>query len=358
MSKITIMDNHCHVAFPEPIEDTVKGFEKAIDELQINAISVLSLPRCCHTGVELDILENLKMLYIKEKLSIPVYAYAGFIYHSDDSSTYVQYAKDMLELGFDGFKSLENPQNRKDVGKGLNHVSYDDFFDYIGRKEIPMLCHVGDPRRNWNTSVATEYAKQMGRVYDHTFLTMDELYEEMDELFRKHPDVPIVLAHFYFKSDDYDSVAELMEKYPNIYLDLTVGAELFINFSKNTDLWRDFFLRYSKRLILGSDLYGAGYGVNRHRAIRQFLETKEPFQLMQREDIVTPLDLPEDVLTDIYSENAKRLLGRTPKPVNRKKIYEYCLDITENHLDELNEIGKGNLKTFLQFWGKEIEHEL
>ena len=349
-----ILNNHCHVCFPEPIEDTVKGFEKVIDELQIDEIGVLSAPRGCHTGVELDILENLKMLYIKERLSVPVYAYAGFVYHSDDSSAYVQFAKDMLEMGFDGFKTLEqHPKNRKDIGKGLNDASFDDFFDYIGEKNIPMVCHVGDPRCNWDLDMATESAKMMGRVYDSSFLSLDELYGEMDELFRKHPDVPIILAHFYFKSDDYDGLVNLMETYPNIYLDFTPGTEMFINFSKNIAIWKDFFLRYSKRLIFGSDLYGAGYGVNRHQLVRQFLETSEPFDLMQRGDIVTPVHLPEDVLADIYGGNAKRLLGQKPKAINRKKVYEYCLDIAENHLNELNEIGKQNLETFLKFWREE-----
>lgn len=74
---------------------------------------------------------------------------------------------------------------------------------------------------------------------------------------------------------------------------------------------------------------------------------------MQRGDIVTLVHLPEDVLADIYGSNAKRLLGQKPKTVNRKKVYEYCLDIAENHLNELNEIGRQNLETFLKFWREE-----
>lgn len=351
MRNINILDNHCHVCFPEPIEDTVKGFEKVIKELQISELGLLSCPRSSHSGVELDILENVKVLYIKERLSIPVYAYASFDYHSDNSNFYVDFSKNMLEMGFDGFKSLEqHPNNRKKIGKGLNDVSLDSFFDYIGDKKIPMVCHVGDPRRSWDVKTATESAKSLGRVYDSSFLTLDELYGEMDELFRKHPDVPIILAHFYFKSDDYDGLVNLMETYPNVYLDFTPGTEMFSAFSENIEIWREFFLRYSKRLIFGSDLYGAGYGVNRHQLVRQFLETREPFDLMQRGIIVTPANLPEEVLADIYGGNIKRLLGEKPKLVNRQKVYEYCVDIAENHEDELNDIAKENLQTFLDYW--------
>ena len=351
MRNINILDNHCHVCFPEAIDDTVRGFEKVIEELHISEIGLLSCPLSSHSGVEVDILENLKVLYIKECLSIPVYAYASFIYHSDDGDSYADFANKMLEMGFDGFKSLEqHPKNRKKIGKGLNDVSLDCFFDFIGEKKIPIVCHVGDPRRSWDIKTATESAKTLGRVYDNSFLSLDELYGEMDDLFRKHPDVPIVLAHFYFKSDDYDGLVKLMETYPNVYLDFTPGTEMFLAFSEHIDMWREFFLRYSKRLIFGSDLYGAGYGVNRHQLVRQFLETSEPFELMQRGDIVTPANLPVEVLEDIYGGNVKRLLGNTPKPINRQKVYEYCVDIAENHADELNDIGKQNLETFLQFW--------
>ena len=65
------------------------------------------------------------------------------------------------------------------------------------------------------------------------------------------------------------------------------------------------------------------------------------------------MHLPEEVLADIYGGNAKRLLGGEPKPVNREKVYAYCVDIAENHMDELNEIGRQNLETFLKFWGNE-----
>ncbi len=357
MKKIKIVDNHCHICFPESIDDTVKGFEKEICELQIDEIGLLSAPRVeSHTGVKVDILENLKVLYIKEKLSVPVYAYAGFVYHTDDSNNYVRFAKKLLEMGFDGFKTLEqHPKNRKEIGKGLNDVSFDAFFDYIGAKGVPMVCHVGDPRRNWDMDTATESAKTLGRVYDSSFLTLDELYGEMDELFQKHPDVPIILAHFYFKSDDYDGLVKLMETYPNIYLDFTPGTEMFLNFSEDVEQWRAFFIRYSKRLIFGSDLYGAGYGVARHQLVRQFLETSEPFDLMQRGNIVTPVSLPEEVLADIYGGNVKRLLGEKPKKVNRQKVYEYCVDIAENHIDELNDIGRQNLEVFLKFWGEESD---
>ena len=74
-----IFDNHCHICFPELIDSTVQGFESHIKNLQLTEIGLLSCPRTSHTGQEVDYLENLKVLYLKEHLSVPVYAYAGFL---------------------------------------------------------------------------------------------------------------------------------------------------------------------------------------------------------------------------------------------------------------------------------------
>lgn len=348
---IPVFDNHCHACFPEPIEETLRGFEKHVQELGISTLGLLSAPRTSHTGMDLDILENLKMLYLKERLSVPVYAYAGIIDFSDNGEDYVAFAKSALEMGFDGFKSLEqHPKDRKKLGKGLCHPSFDPFFDYIGEVGAPIVCHVGDPRFNWSVQTASESAKMLGRVYGSELPTLDSLYDEMDQVFQKHPNVKFILAHFYFKTDDYNSLVDLMERYPNISLDLTPGTEMYLNFSKDIDLWRDFFLRYSHRIIMGSDLYGAGYGVNRHRLVRCFLETEEPFVVNDREDVVIPLKLSDPILSDICCNNAKRLLQCEPKPVDREKAYAACKDIADHRWGELNEIGKENLNVFLKFW--------
>ena len=348
---IPVFDNHCHVCFPNPIDVILQGFENYIRELNLSALSILSGPRSSHSDVEVDILENLKVLYLKERLSIPVYAYAGFVDHTDDSEEYVQFAKSALEMGFDGFKTMEqHPTIHKKIGKGLCHPSFDPFFDYIGEAGVPIVCHVGDPRFNWNLATASESAKMLGRVYGDGFLSLDALYDEMSEVFQKHPDVKFILAHFYFKSDDYDGLVALMEQYPNICLDLAPGTEMFLGFSKDIEKWKGFFLRYSQRIILGSDLYGAGYGLNRHRLVRCFLETEEPFVSNDRGDVVIPLHLQDSLLADIYSNNAKKLLGSEPKPVDRKKAYAACQKIATQRWEELSEMGKMNLETLLKFW--------
>ena len=65
---LEIMDNHCHVCFLEPIEDTIRGFKAEAKELGLSGLAVLSCPRTGkrESGSGPDLLENLKGLYLKE----------------------------------------------------------------------------------------------------------------------------------------------------------------------------------------------------------------------------------------------------------------------------------------------------
>lgn len=352
MKNIKIIDNHCHIFFPEKIDTTVQQTECMVNELGLEKIAILSYPHVHFPEQEWDILENLKALYVKDCLNIPVYAYAGFTHYSSDARKNADFMRNMMEMGFDGWKSAEmHPRLHKQLGYGLNHSSFAATFDYIQEQGVPIVCHLGDPITHWDINKVTKWERENDRFYDATYPSLEQLYDEMEEVLQKYPKLKIALAHFYFVSDDYDRAVHMMEAYENVYMDLTPGREMFVNFSKDPKRWREFFIRFSKKIIMGSDLYSAGYGVNRHELVRMFLEEDKPFKLDSWENTFLPFNLPQEVLEDIYVGNAERISSETPKPVNRKKAYEYCKDIAENYWDELNDIGKENLEVFLKFWG-------
>ncbi len=343
------MDNHFHLCFPQPLEDSLKGFEALCAQLSISRLGLLSVPRSDHNDPYHDILENLKVLYIKDRLSLPCHAYADFIWHGEDPKDYLRQGEEALAMGFDAFKFLEmHPRVRKELGKGLNHPSFKDFFAFANESGSVAVCHVGDPRNSWDLNTATPTAIELGRVYGKEHLSLDALYAEMEEVIARYPRIRFVLAHFYFISDHYENACRLMERYSNVYLDLTPGGEMYVNFCKAPKLWREFFLRYQDRIILGSDLYAAGYGDNRHELARNFLEGSEPFDYVGNR--ITPMPLPRDVLEKIYMKNILSLLGDTPRPVNREKAYAHCRWIQAHHMDHLSPLGKENLETMMAYW--------
>ncbi len=349
-----LIDNHCHILFPENIDITVSQGEELIKKLGIDKLAMLSWPYIHQPDQDLDVLENLKVLYFKERMSIPVYAYMGFYEYSDDGKENAAFMKRMIDMGFDGWKSSEmHPRMYKMLGKGLNDPAFAETFEYVEKEGIPIVCHLGDPKEHWNPDEVSEWCRENGRWYDETFPTLQQLYDEMDEVLERYPKLKIAMAHFYFLSIHYEKAVQLMEDYENFYMDLTPGTEMFKNFSKNSVLWREYFAKYSKKIIMGSDLYPAGYGVERHNLVRKFLERSEPFYEKIWDQTYVPIHLPNEMLKDIYVNNAERFSSVNPKPVNRKMAYDYCMEIAEKYGDTLTDIGKENLKIMTEYWRDE-----
>lgn len=346
-----LIDNHWHIFFPEKIDTTVEQTEQIVKKLGIDKIALLSYPYVHQPEQEVDILENLKVLYVKDRLSIPAYAYAGFTHYSDNAKENADFMRFMMDMGFDGWKSAEmHPRIHKQIQRGLNDASFEQTLAYIEEQEIPIVCHLGDPIEHWDADKVSDWVRENGRFYDDTYPSLKQLYDEMDEVLRRHPKLKVALAHFYFVSDDYEKAVHMMENHENVYMDLTPGTEMFVNFSKDPERWREFFIRYSKKIIMGSDLYPAGFGVDRHKLVRTFLEGSEPFVMESWPDTFVPLYLPKEVLEDIYVNNAERISSVNPKPVNREKAYAYCVYIAEHYAEELTDIGRENLQTFMDYW--------
>ena len=140
---IPVLDNHCHICFPQPINQSLTDYEALFNRLAVSRAGLLSCPSSSHTENGVDPLENLKILYLKENLSVPCFAYAGFTWHQSDPQAYADFGQTMLDMGFDGFKTLEqHPRVRKMTGKGLSDPSFGKFFAFANRTGSVMVCQI------------------------------------------------------------------------------------------------------------------------------------------------------------------------------------------------------------------------
>jgi len=87
------------------------------------------------------------------------------------------------------------------------------------------------------------------------------------------------------------AIDRLMEKYPNIYGDLSAGSGANA-ISRDKEFGREFMIRRRDRLLFGTDYLQPG------QAVPQF-------------EVFNSLDLPADVQKSIYKENAEKLLKVT-----------------------------------------------
>jgi predicted TIM-barrel fold metal-dependent hydrolase len=222
-----------------------------------------------------SILENLAVLYTKLRYDrMQIYAF-GSLHQFDrfGDIPYEKQAENLLALGMDGMKFLDmKPDFRKQLGKGLNHPSYDRMFSLLEERQVPVLIHSGDPETFWDPDKVTEYQKEAGWFYgDSSFLSSEEIYAEVFAMLDKHPRLQVTLAHFFFLSEKPEEAVRVMETYPNVRFDLTPGGEMYLGFSKNIDFWHDFFVKYRDRILFGTD--ANTYKGNRNAILNTFIRS-------------------------------------------------------------------------------------
>lgn len=256
----------------------------------------------------------------------------------------------LREIGFDGMKFIEQkPTERRRLGRSLLDPTYDELFRYMEKEGMPALMHVGDPPEFWDAALAPPFAKENGWFYgEEGFVPLEQLYEEHERLFEKYPDMPIILAHFYFLSHRPDELTRLMKKFSRIYVDLTSGTEMYFNFSRNPDFWRTFFVRWNERIIYGTDntdsenetdIYNSAE-INRMQ--EAFLTEDKEFPVWDQ--TVRGIGLPEDIQENIMGGNILRICGE-PRPLDKTLASDYLEDyiirtpnLLQEHLSLITEI--------------------
>jgi hypothetical protein len=218
-------------------------FLDVVADQGITDASLLSIS--CWTKYSED--ENTWALWLKGNYKrINLRVFGSFFEHGEPGKIpYEEQAKSLLASGCDGIKLLQmKPEVRKELGKGIDHESYDAAFDFLEREGVPILLHSGDPENLW---------EEGGAYFDGGFISNEQIYQEVFARLDKNPRLNMVIAHFFFLSNFPERAEAVMEKYPTVKFDLTPGWEMFLNFSKDIEGWHRFFEKYSDRILFGTD---------------------------------------------------------------------------------------------------------
>lgn len=344
-----ICDMHIHPHVEAPLEDSLKVFQNIIDHFNYERIALESLPS--H-----DIINNFKVLYFKSRLP-NAYANLGLIHHyneTDTQQTYLQQAQAFYRMGCDGFKMLEGkPQNRKQLNRPLDDTLFDGFYDFAEKNELPIVLHFGDPREFWDVNRIPKWALDRGWLYDETYVPFEAAQKEVEGILKKFPNLKLILAHFFFVSDDIDYAEKFMSQWPNVCFDLTPGSEMYDNFNQNITEWKKFFTKHSDRILYGTDIYNwhqenlsieerYAHAVN---LVRSFLEKKEAFWDHWRgKPMQHPFGFNDNVLEKIYRQNFLRVFGKTPRELDPEFIVHQCqlflssYSLTDSETNHMNQI--------------------
>ncbi len=302
-------DSHIHIRFTrdEEIDKEIADIASA----GVTAACILSLP---YRGVA----ENLAAVWQKTRKDIDIRAFGGLHINDryKDVPPEIQVEK-MLDLGCDGIKIMYSPDLRRFMKSGLDSREYSKMFGLLEERGTPLNIHVADPEDFWDE----------GRPWHDGFPSKRQLYDEIFRVLDAHPKLKVTFAHFFFLSNFPDEAVRVMEKYPNVWFDLTPGVEMYYNFDKNIDVWHDFFTKYSDRIIFGTDSNTVkSKNCELVELVRRKLcESREIFSqhCYGKDFIVRGLYLDDKTVERICYTNFFERLGEK-KPVDFEKFHDYC----------------------------------
>jgi hypothetical protein len=124
----------------------------------------------------------------------------------------------------------------------------------------------------------------------------------------KHPKTTFINTHFGNNAEDLASVADKLDKYPNMYVDIDARIS---ELGRQPYSTRKFFLKYQDRIMFGTDTTPKREA---YQIYYRFLETDDEYfdcsQSHHRQGFwnIYGIFLPKEVLDKVYRKNAERVL--------------------------------------------------
>ena len=338
----------CHIHYPHPSQ--MQNLIQICNSLGIDRLNIVCTPHQQRLSLVPD------ALHLKAHFPQRVFVFGGLdvsVYFREPQHVGALFA-DLLDLltaaGCDGIKMIEGkPEMRKMLPvPPFDSDGFMPFWEKMAQTQLPLLFHVNDPEEFWDAKRIPEWASQRGWFYgDGTYINNETQYAEIYNVLARNPTLKVIFAHFFFLSAQRSRLADLLDRYPNVCVDLTPGIEMYHNFSAAIEETRAFFIKYQDRILFGTDIGARALltspqtdiqlSESRERVtlIRNFLENPGEFYLNPNGgflfgNLQAPfhgLDLPESVLQKIYHQNFEKVVAPSPRPLNPGLIVEMCNQI-------------------------------
>lgn len=200
------------------------------------------------------------------------------------------------------------------------HVRIDDprwspIWAACGRLGLPVLMHTADPSAFFEPiTPQNERYEELSRHPEwhfpaDKFPARDALLAARNRVIAAHPETIFIAAHMANDAEDLAQVAEWLEQYPNLYVEL---ASRISELGRQPYSARDFLLRYQDRVLFGTD---GPWPELRYSRYWRFLETRDEFFPYSEKEFppqglwnIYGVYLPDEVLRKIYHGNAARIL--------------------------------------------------
>ncbi len=209
----------------------------------------------------------------------------------------------------------------------VDDALFDPIFAYLTCVEKPLLMHVAEPIACWRpvseASPHQVYYRDNPEWHMHGRTDVpshEALIASRDRVVARHPGLRVIGAHLGSLEHDVGAVAERLERYPNLAVDMS--ARLADLMTQDGDAVRAFFLRYRDRILFGTDVVmrtpHASLGAAERarqlavlgRTYRDYFDYLETDRVVQHKGVVARgIALPDDVLEQVYRANARAWYG-------------------------------------------------
>ena len=155
-----------------------------------------------------------------------------------------------------------------------------------------------------------------------SIINIPELKDQLDQVYSDFPEVIFIHAHYgstIMSGINLDQCAELLDKHPNMYIDLSMGggiARYHKYLKRDLEQIKDFVLTYQDRILFGSDII---LDDSSHKDFEWiYLRIKCDIDLHQQQEYTCAFgesdwlhngfNFDKEVLRKLYYENPKKIL--------------------------------------------------
>lgn len=210
------------------------------------------------------------------------------------------------------YKSLGLRNNDIDGNRiAVDDPRLDPIWAKCGELGIPVLIHSADPKSFWypydaNNERWLELKTHPNRKRDdNNPASWDQIMEEQQRMFKKHPNTNFINAHMGWLANDLGKLGALLDEIPN--MNVGIGA-IIAELGRQPRFAKAFFIKYQDRILFGKDSWKPEEFPTYFRVLESSDEYFSYHKKYHAFWAMYGLDLPDDVLKKVYYKNALRLI--------------------------------------------------
>jgi uncharacterized protein len=308
--RFAVIDAHSHTYARNPQE--IAAWVRTMDETGVETTVVLSGA----TGKQFDTLVEQYLKPYPGRFQL----YCGMDTTNIDAPDYPARAAAELErcykagargvgeISDKGSGLTKGPQLARDKRLHPDDARLDAFWKKCAELKLPVNLHMADHPSAWRPPDAHQERTpnyQDYNQYGADVPSYNELLALRDRTLARHPHTLFICCHLGNQGNDLASVAKLLDKFPNLYVDISARA---YEVGRQPRFAAKFLERYKDRVLFGTD---QGLEKRMYLAWWRLFETTDEYMEGDTGWRLYSLDLPASVLEPLYRGNAKRLLNWT-----------------------------------------------